>query len=120
MPAAREDYLIRLIQQLGEVLRRLRARLNGETERGDVADIHREAGEAIGLLLGPQAALLQQLDASSAARIVGDRERVDLWIAFLRIQADAQRMGGRSDAADRLEARAGALEQAARTAWPDK
>jgi hypothetical protein len=120
MPAAREDYLIRLIQQLGEVLRRLRARLTGEPTSGDVAEIHREAGAAITSLLGPQAMLLQQLDANSAARVVGDAERVALWTAFLRVQADAQRASGRAEAADRLAARATALEQAAAAAWPGK
>src|SRR5687768_3175107 len=106
MPASREDYLIRMIQQLGEVLRRLRARLTGEPAADDVAEVEREAGAAIGTLLGPRAPLLQQLDATSAVRIVGDAERVGVWIALMRVQADAQRMTGRVDAADRLVARA--------------
>jgi hypothetical protein len=118
MPASREDYLIRMIQQLGEVLRRLRARLTGEVDTGDVADIDREAGQAVATLLGPQAGLLQQLDARSAVRLVGDADRVALWTAFMRVQADAQRAGGRAEAADRLSARAAALEQAAHAAWP--
>ena len=118
MPASREDYLLRMIQQLGEVLRRLRARLTGEPAAGDIAEVEREAGAAIVTLLGPQAPLLQQLDATSAVRIVGAAERVTLWTAFMRVQADAQRASGRVDAADRLAARATALEQAARAAWP--
>lgn len=118
MPAAREDYLIRMIQQLGEVLRRLRARLTGKVEAGDAVEVEREAGGAIATLLGPQAPLLQQLDATSAVRIVGDAERVTLWTALMRVQSDALRAGGRVDAADRLAARATALEQAARAAWP--
>jgi hypothetical protein len=118
MPASREDYLLRMIQQAGEVLRRLRARLTGELATDDDPDVEREAGKAIATLLGPQAPLLQQLDATSAVRIVGDAERVGLWIAFMRVQAEAQRAGGRADAADRLAARATALEQAARAAWP--
>jgi hypothetical protein len=118
MPSAREDYLIRLIQQLGEVLRRLRARLTGEVTAGDAVEVEREAGGAIVTLLGPQAPLLQQLDATSAVRLVGSAERVALWTAFLRVQAEAHRAGGRADAADRLAARESALEQAARAAWP--
>ena len=120
MPAAREDYLIRLIQQLGEMLRRLRGRLAGTPAGNEIAEIHREAGAAITSLLGPQAMLLQQLDATSAARITGDPERVALWTEFLRVQADAQRAAGRPDAADRLTARAAALEQASAAAWPEK
>jgi hypothetical protein len=118
MPASREDYLIRMIQQLGEVLRRLRERLTGKVDADDAAEVEREAGQAIATLLGPQATLLQQLDPMSAVRIVGDAERVALWTAFMRAQAEAARAGGRVDAADRLATRAVALEQAARAAWP--
>jgi hypothetical protein len=118
MPASREDYLIRMIQQLGEVLRRLRARLTGEPAADDIAEVEREAGAAIATLLGPQAPLLQQLDATSAVRIVGDPKRVALWTAFMRVQADAQRASGRVDAADRLTSRAAALEQAAHALQP--
>lgn len=118
MPAAREDYLIRLIQQLGEALRRLKARLSGKLESGDAAEVDREAGSAIASLLGPHATLVRQLDAASAVRLVGDPGRVALWVEFLRLQADAQRLDGRGDSATRLEARAQALEQAATQAWP--
>jgi len=115
MPAAREDYLIRMIQQLGEVLRRLRQRLTGQVDASDAAEVEAEAGAAIVTLLGPQAPLLQQLDAGSAVRLVGDPERVALWTALLRVQADARRadLRRRDDSADRLTARAAALEAAA-------
>jgi hypothetical protein len=118
MPSAREDYLIRMIQQLGEVLRRLRARLAGKVDAGDAAEVEREAGAAIASLLGPQAPLLQHLDPASAVRLVADANRVALWVGFLRVQADAQRAAGRADAADRLAARAEALERAAGVQWP--
>src|SRR5918992_625190 len=115
MPSAREDYLIRMIQQLGEVLRRLRQRLTGQVEANDAAAVDGEAGAAIATLLGPQAPLLQQLDPASAVRLVGDADRVALWTAFMRVQADAARVGGRVDAADRLAGRAPAPGQAAHT-----
>jgi hypothetical protein len=118
MPSAREDYLIRLIQQMGEVLRRLRARLAGKVDAADTAEIEREAGQAIATLLGPQAVLLQQLDAASAVRLVADADRVALWTGLMRVQADAQRASGHEDAADRLVSRAAALEQAAQALWP--
>jgi hypothetical protein len=117
MPASREDYLLRMIQQLGEVLRRLRARLTGVVDAAEAADVEREATAAIATLLGPQAMLLQQLDATSAVRLVGDAERVRLWVALMCVQADALRASGRADAADRLAGRASALEQVARAAW---
>jgi hypothetical protein len=118
MPSAREDYLIRLIQQMGEVLRRLRARLAGKVDAGDATEVEREAGRAIATLLGPQAALLQQLDAVSAVRLVADADRVALWTGLMRVQADAQRASGHEDVADRLAARAATLEQVAQALWP--
>ncbi len=117
MPSAREDYLLRMIQQLGVVLARLRERLTGLPATADAtaaAEVDREAYAAIATLLGPQAAVLNQLDADSAARLLGDADRVALWVAFLRVRAEAQRTLGRPDAADRLAARAEALEKAVR------
>jgi hypothetical protein len=118
MPSAREDYLIRMIQQMGEVLARLRRRLTGQVDASEAADIGQQASAAIVTLLGPQSSLLQQLDAPSAVRLVGDPERVELWVGLLRVQADARRAdtgrGDHEETADRLAARASALEQAAK------
>ena len=100
-----------MLQQLGVVLARLRERLTGATAGAEAADVEREAGGAIATLLGPQAPLLQQVDPASAVRLVGDPDKVALWIAFMRVQAEAQRTSGRAEAADRLTARAAALEQ---------
>jgi hypothetical protein len=116
MPSAREDYLLRMLQQVAAMLARLRERLIGASS-AEAADVEREAGAAITTLLGPQALLLQQLDPTSAVRLVADADRVALWTALMRVQADAQRASGRTDAADRLAARAAALEQAARVVW---
>ena len=118
MPSAREDYLLRMIQQLGVVLARLRERLTGATV-DEAGDIEREAAASIGTLLGPQAPLLGQIDAGTAVRLVGSADRVATWVAFLRVQAEAHRVAGRADAADRLAHRAAALEAAARGAWPE-
>src|SRR5919199_6282197 len=116
MPSAREDYLLRMIRQLAGALARLRERLAGPTAVADADDIAREAGAEIVRLLGPQAPLLQQLDATSAVRIVADPQRVGFWVGLLRVQAESHRLRGRVDAAQRAEARAAALEQAAKVA----
>jgi hypothetical protein len=118
MPSAREDYLLRMIQQIAAVLARLRERLTGASS-AEAAEVEREAGAAIGTLLGPQAVLLGQLDPASAVRLVGAPDRVRMWVAFLHVQAEAQRMSGRADAADRLAARADALERSARALWKE-
>jgi len=118
MPSAREDYLLRMIQQLAAIVARLRERLTGATA-AEAAEIEREAGAAIGTLLGPQATLLNQLDANSAARLVGSAERVAMWVTLIRVQADAHRASDRTEAADRLAARADALERSARALWKE-
>ena len=100
------------------MLRRLRERLTGMTSAADLAEVERDARTAVETLLGPQGPMLSQLDPASAVRLLGNAERVSLWVGFLRVQADAQLAGGGREAADRLSARAAALEQAARAAWP--
>ncbi len=114
MPGARDDYLLRLIQQVAQALRRLR----GRVEDGALPEeISRDAGAAIGALLGPQRALMEMLDARSAASLAGDAERLDLWIALIRMQGTAALNANDPAKAARLNARADALH-AARPAQP--
>jgi hypothetical protein len=109
MPGARDDYFLRLIQQVAAMLRRLRERVEG----GALPDeITRDAGAAIGELLGPQRALMEMLDAKSAAALVGDADRLDLWIALIRMQSSAALSGQDTSKAAYLNARADALEAA--------
>ena len=109
MPAARDDYLMRLIQQVAATLRRLRERVEGGALP---ADTSRDAGSAIGELLGPQRAIMELLDARSAAALAGDIERLELWVALMRLQADSARAAGDIKRADQLLARSNALEAA--------
>lgn len=107
MPGARDDYLLRLIQQVAAAMRRLRERMEGGALPDEIA---RDAGAAIGELLGPQRALLEMLDSKSAAALVGDPDRLDLWIALIRMQSTAASNAGDDSKASRLLARAEALE----------
>jgi hypothetical protein len=109
LPSAREDYLLRMITQAAAALRRLRERLRGG---GSAEEIVRDAGAAIGELLGSQRPMLELLDARSATALLGNDERVVHWIAFLRLQVDAAREGGMVDRALQIERRADALEHA--------
>jgi hypothetical protein len=115
MPAARDDYLVRLITQAAAALRRVRERLR----TGDAPEeLAREARGAVGELLGPQAGLLAMLDPGSAAALLGDSERVALWAGLLRAEAEALRRSGEAERASGLEARAAALERAAGHSGP--
>lgn len=107
MPGARDDYLLRLIQQVAATLRRLRELHNRDALPDETM---RDASAAIGELLGPQRALMEMLDAKSASALVGDYERLELWVALLRLQADAARKTNDGAKADKLNARANALE----------
>lgn len=107
MPGARDDYLLRMIQQVAAALRRLRARMEGGALPDEIA---RDAGAAIGELLGPQRALLEMLDPKSAAALVGDADRLDLWVALIRMQSTAASNAKDESKGSRLTARADALE----------
>lgn len=86
MPGARDDYLLRLIQEAAAAVRKLRSRLGAGDSQEDVV---RDADTAIGTLLGPQRGMLERLDAWSAANLIGDNDKLDAWIALLTVQADA-------------------------------
>ena len=106
MPAARDDYLLRLISQAAAAIRRLRGKLAG----GGAADeVVREAGAAIGELLGPQRAILERLAAASASQMVGNADTVRAWSELLTLEADAEAARGNYAAEERLRQRAHSL-----------
>jgi hypothetical protein len=109
MPSQREDYLLRVIRQAAEALRRLREALDGN---GSATEIEKQADGAIGELLGPRYGLLSSLDPHSAASLVADPRRIELWVNLIRVQASARRRSGDDAGAATLERRADALEQA--------
>ncbi|MGQ0641740.1 MAG: hypothetical protein ACT4P6_13405 [Gemmatimonadaceae bacterium] len=113
MLTERRDYLLRLIQQAGAAARRLRELLTEEGVDGD--EVAREADQAIGALLGggPQAQLLERVDADTAVRLLSDPERVRVWVDLLRAQSDALRRSGADAQAQRVQDRAAALAAAA-------
>lgn len=108
MPSQREDYLLRLLRQAAEALRRLREALTGEAS---AEEIDRDADAAIGELLGPRYQLLSSLDSRSATALIADPRRLELWIGLIRIQAAARRRLNDEDGAKSLDRRAEQLEQ---------
>lgn len=109
MSSQREDYLLRLIRQAAGALRRLRESLKGEASP---TEIEHHASAAIGELLGPRHGLLSSLDPLSAASLIADPRRVELWANLIRVQGAARRKSGDEAGATALEKRADALEQA--------
>ncbi|MEO7454881.1 MAG: hypothetical protein ABIY52_01370 [Gemmatimonadaceae bacterium] len=87
-----EDYLLRVIKQAADAIRLLRHRLMGTTSSID--GVRAGAATAIGALLGPRASLIDKLDASSAAQLVGHPDTVDLWADLLEVDAEAAERDG--------------------------
>jgi hypothetical protein len=107
----RQDYILRLIEQIGAALRRLRERL----ARGApaAASVAREALDSQAELLGPLWPMLQQVDAETAASLVPDARQLRLWGELTRVESDAYRLLGDADRADRLERRAAVFARVA-------
>jgi hypothetical protein len=109
MPLHQRDYILRLIEQAGAAIARLRARLGlgGATE---METLVRDAETAQEVLLGPVWPSVRFLDPRSAVMLIGDSRRVAAWAELLRIQAAAHRQAGAPEHADRLASRADALQ----------
>jgi hypothetical protein len=110
-----EDYLLRIIRQAGDALRRLRQRLTGGADTPEI--VRMDAIAATEALLGSQAPVLGLLDAASAVRMVGHPAIADVWIALLEVEAGACDAMGDSATGSRRRARAVALREAATSIW---
>lgn len=91
----RQDYLLRMIEQAFEVLRRIRKR----RQDGDLAQAVRDADGAVDEILGPAAAVAVRLDAFTAAQLIREPERVALWARVVAEKAEALRGLGDEPAA---------------------
>jgi hypothetical protein len=112
---SQEDYLLRMIRQAAEALRRLRHRLAGTADAPEV--VRMDAVAACDALLGSQSAVLAMLDASTAVRLAGHPEIVSLWTALLDVEAGALDAMGDATTAARRRARVVALRDAATELW---
>lgn len=108
-----EDYLIRLIQEIGRAVARLREMLLGATSSG--AAVRTEIASNAQRLLGSHAGMLDQLDAVTAARLIGSQSRLALWAQLLDLEAESWARDGDAERAAAVTARATALRAAAAT-----
>lgn len=83
----RQDYLLRMIEQAFEVLRRIRKR----RQAGELVQAVREADGALEEILGPAAAVAVRLDSATAAQLIREPERVALWARVTAEKAEALR-----------------------------
>ena len=106
MASSQSDYILRMIEQLGAALRRLRQRLARGVPAPEVA---REAHDAQAELFGAMWPMLGSVDAATAASLVRDSRQLRLWIDFLELEAEAHRQAGDGPRAEALEARLAVL-----------
>lgn len=102
----RDDYLMRAVQQVIAMLARI-AGLRAE-QRFDEAE--QTIAGALTTLFGPLAATLERLTPKSAVSLIGDPEKLELYVALLRERAFAARGRGDEVAASALAERADALK----------
>jgi hypothetical protein len=105
-----EDFLLRVIQQMGQALARIREMLLGGTSSG--AAVRVEIAATSAALLGRDSAMLERLDAESAVRLIASPARVALWVQLLDAEAESWDREGGSERASACRARAAALRHA--------
>jgi hypothetical protein len=105
-----EDYLLRMIQEAGRALARIRELLLGGATASPV--VRAEIEQTTALLLGGDRPMLEQLDAESAVRLIGNADRVARWIELLELDAESQRQQGDAARAARRMERARSLRTA--------
>ena len=115
MPGARDDYLLRMIEQIFRLIRRILALKRG----GRVDEALAEVQAARAELFGPVAELLPRLDAETAAQLLTTPARIAAWARLLREEAALHRLRGDAALAGACERQAQAIAAEAERRDPD-
>ena len=110
MASAQSDFILRIVEQMGLVLRRLRTRLDGDDAPAD--EVFDESERAQAELFGPLWRTLRAVDAQTAISLIPEARRARLWIEFVRFEAEAARKFGDEARASATIRRAEELERA--------
>ena len=79
----REDFVLRQLKVIAAMLARIAGlRLAGTAEEAKV-----ELEQAYGLLLGPQSEFIRRVDPSTAASLLGSKEKIELFAQLLDEEA---------------------------------
>ena len=100
--SSREDFLLRIIRQMGAVL----ARMLGQKNGGQVQEALQTLDDAEGELLGPMADVVPRVDSATAAHMLSEPQRIAAWARLLHERADLLRLAGDEAGAALASARA--------------
>ena len=103
------DYVLRIVERLGRFL----ARLAGLRQQGELDRALREVDDAVAQLLGIDLGLLESVDAPTAARLLGSKERVEVLARILAEKVELLNAAHRRGDAEKLRHRISALQLAA-------
>jgi hypothetical protein len=98
---SRQDYLMRMIEQIIQVL----LRVIGLTRTGDLDEALVQLRTGYGLLLGPFAEVVPRLDSASAAQIVANADQLLAYARLLHAEAEVRRLREEPAEAEALERR---------------
>ncbi|MCC6318031.1 MAG: hypothetical protein IT361_10105 [Gemmatimonadaceae bacterium] len=102
MSLYQRDFILRLIEAVGATLRRALKR----REENDLAGARQEIALTIGEVLGPGAAMVPMVDATTAANLVSDPQRLALYCQLLEADAELLSAMGQTDRAAAVARRA--------------
>lgn len=103
--SSREDYLLRMIRELGAVI----ARMLGLKGGGQLHEAMQTLDDAEGELLGTMADVVTRVDSATAAHILSEPRRIAAWARLLHERADLLRLAGDGPGAALLDTRAAEL-----------
>jgi len=101
-----DDFILRTVRQIAE----LAARLLGLVEQGETEGVDDELDRAYGTLFGAKADLVRRLDPATVAHLCRSPEQMQAVIDLCRVEAALRDSEGEEAEAERLRARAEALE----------
>lgn len=95
MALVQRDYILRMIERIAAAIARVMKRKSD----GDLVGARQELQQATMELLGPASAMALMVDSRTAANLVGDAKRIQLWCRLLAEDREVlQSMGREAEA----------------------
>lgn len=102
MSLAQRDYILRIIEQLGQAL----ARIAGKKREGKIEQALEELNQTEAMIFGPLLETLRAVDGTTAAALIGTTDKIRVLGLLTAERADLERLSGRASKAQREGLRA--------------